>query len=174
MEKMWVEAFVSERDIRFVFECLHITACRADCTEKSADKKCGAMIKFRVDAYPGKVMPARIFHVEDHVDEETRMIGVLCECDNPDKILRAGMFATVTINVPPQPKIIIPGTAIMQGEKQNFVFVKTSKTSFEKRYVDVEIVVDDKAVLTSGLQEGEEIISNGGVYIISNGGFFIR
>jgi cobalt-zinc-cadmium efflux system membrane fusion protein len=84
------------------------------------------------------------------------------------------MFATATFSAAPQLKIIVPKTAVMQGEWQNFVFVRTSETTFEKRYVNVEIVVDDKAVIASGLEAGEEIISNGGIYIISDGGTFIR
>jgi cobalt-zinc-cadmium efflux system membrane fusion protein len=153
-QKMWIEAYVSEKDIRFVGE--------------------GSTVELRVNAYPDQVLMAHIFHISDRIDEETRMVNVRAECDNPGKLLKAGMFATVVITATAQSRMMVPETAIMQGERQNFVFVRTGETSFAKRYVDVETIIDGKAVLTSGLQADEEIINNGGIYIISDGGFFIR
>lgn len=153
-QKMWVEAHIPERDIRFV--------------------ELGSTKELRVNAYPGKVMFADIFHISEMVDEDTRMINVRAETDNPDNLLKAGMFASVVITASPQQRIIVPATALMQGEGQNFVFVRTDETTFVKRYVTVEMVVDNKAVIISGLAEGEEIIGNGGIFIISDGGFFIR
>ena len=153
-QRMWIEAHLPERDIRFVEE--------------------EGTLQFRVNAFPGKEFSAEIFYIECSVDEETRMIGVVAEFDNPNGLLRAGMFASVVITANPQLRIIVPETAIMQGERRNFVFVRTSKTTFVKRYVDVETIVEGKAMITSGLQVGEEIVSTGGIFIVSDGGFFIR
>jgi hypothetical protein len=54
------------------------------------------------------------------------------------------------------------------------VFVRASENACVKRYVNVETVVEGRAVIASGLDKGEEIITNGGIYIISDGGTFIR
>jgi len=154
LQKIWIEAHVSERDIRFV--------------------SIGSTVELRVNAYPDKIFSAEIFHISEMVDEETRMINVRAECENPDNLLKAGMFASVVISATPLRRIIVPATAIMQGERQNFVFVRASETSFVKRYVDVETIVEGNAMITSGLQVGEKVVSSGGIYIISDGGFFMR
>jgi cobalt-zinc-cadmium efflux system membrane fusion protein len=154
LQKMWIEAFVSERDIRFVNK------------ENT--------IQFRVTAYPDALLSAQIFHISNRIDEETRMINVFAESENPNNLLKAGMFATAIITTEPQQRIIVPETAIMQGERQSFVFVRAGENAFVKRYVNVEAVVDGRAVIVSGLENGEEIITDGGLYIISDGGTFIR
>ena len=154
LQTMWIEAHISERDIRFV----HI----------------GSTIQLRVNAYPDKVFSATIFQISEMVDEETRMINVRAECENPGNLLKAGMFASVVIPANPQLRIIVPKTAIMQGERQNFVFVRTSETTVVKRYVVVETTVEGRAVISSGLQANEQVVSSGGIYIVSDGAFFIR
>jgi cobalt-zinc-cadmium efflux system membrane fusion protein len=153
-KKMWVEAHISERDIRFVNE--------------------ESTFEFRTIAFPDNIFSAKIFYIGSSVDEDTRMIGVVGEVDNSGEMLRNRMFATAIITTEPQQRIIVSETAIMQGERQNFVFVRVSENAFVKRYVNVEAVVDGRAVIVSGLDNGEEIITNGGIYIISDGGTFIR
>jgi cobalt-zinc-cadmium efflux system membrane fusion protein len=153
-KKMWIEAHISERDIRFISE--------------------ESILKFRTIAFPDSLFSAKIFYIECSVDEDTRMIGVVGEFVNPGEILRNGMFATAIITTASQQRIIVPETAIMQGERQNFVFVRAGENAFVKRYVNVEAVVDGRAVIVSGLDKGDEIITNGGIYIISDGGTFIR
>ncbi|MDR0333883.1 MAG: efflux RND transporter periplasmic adaptor subunit [Dysgonamonadaceae bacterium] len=153
-KKMWIEAHISEQDIRFV------------------NKE--STFEFRAIAFPDSVFSAKIFYIGSSVDEDSRMIGVVGEVNNRNGILRNRMFATAIITTEPQQRIIVPETAIMQGERQHFVFVRASDNAFIKRYVNVEAVVDGRAVIVSGLNEGEEIITNGGIYIISDGGTFIR
>ena len=154
LQAMWLEAHISERDIRFVNN--------------------ESTIQFRLNAHPDTTMTARVFHISNFVDEETRMINLFAETDNQHHLLRAGMFATAIITGQEQQRITVPETAIMQGERQNFVFVRVSETAFVRRYVDVETLTNGVAVIVSGLEKGEEIISRGSIYILSDGGFFIR
>ena len=151
---MWLEAHVAERDIRFV----------------SLDNT----IEFRATAFPDTIFTGTIFYIDCSVDEDTRMIAVKAEVDNSGELLRNGMFATATITGTPQYRIAVPQTAIMQGSRQNFVFVRVGDASFVRRYVTVETIVDGMAMITGGLRAGETIISSGSIYIISDGGFFIR
>jgi cobalt-zinc-cadmium efflux system membrane fusion protein len=152
--KMWIEAHISESDIRFVSE--------------------NSTFEFRTIAFPDSLFSANIFYLESRVDEDTRMMGVVGELTNPNRSLRNGMCATAIITAQAELRIIVPETAIMQGERQNFVFVRVGENAFVKRYVSVQAVVDGSAVIVSGLQSGEEIITNGGIYLISDGGTFIR
>jgi len=152
--RMWIEAHVAERDIRFI---------RMDDT-----------IEFRATAFPDTTFTGTIFYIDCSVDEDTRMIGVFAEVDNSADLLRNGMFATAVISGTPQYRIAVPQTAIMQGSRQNFVFVRVGEASFVRRYVNVETIVDGMAIITDGLSAGETVLSRGGVYILSDGGFFIR
>ena len=56
----------------------------------------------------------KVYHVNEIVDEATRSVKVLIECDNPDRKLKPGMYATVNFSTAPVNSIMIPVTALMQ------------------------------------------------------------
>ena len=152
--QLWLEVHIPERDIRFISE---------DDT-----------IEFRATAFPGETFTGTIFYINCSVDEETRAIAVKATVDNSDGLLRAGMFATATITGTSQYSIAVPEAAIMQGGRQNFVFVRADESTFIKRDVVVDTIVNGMAMISSGLNAGESVVSRGSVYILSDGGFFIR
>jgi Cu(I)/Ag(I) efflux system membrane fusion protein len=77
---VWIEADVFERDLAFLRE----------------DQE----VETRVDAMPGKVFAGHIALIYPELNVATRTNRVRIVLDNPDDILRPGMFATVLINAP--------------------------------------------------------------------------
>src|SRR5436309_5094345 len=64
-------------------------------TEKdSAQLKVGQTIRVAVDAYPDRVFEGKINAIEPQIATETRNIRVQATLDNPDHILKPGMFKT--------------------------------------------------------------------------------
>src|SRR3954464_14170214 len=63
-------------------------------TEKdSAQLKVGQIVRIAVDAYPGRTFEGKITTIEPQIATETRNIRVQATMQNPDKILKPGMFA---------------------------------------------------------------------------------
>lgn len=119
------------------------------------------------DAHPGKVTWGHIHHIGDILDEETRSLQVLVECDNPDKELKPGMFATVHFLSAPQPSLLIPSSAALQSEEGTFVYVRSGKDTYRKRPVKVESAMQDTLRVMEGISDGETIVAKGGIYINS-------
>src|SRR4051795_9794511 len=70
-------------------------------TEKdSAQLKVGQVVRIAVDAYPGRTFEGKITTIEPQIATETRNIRVQATMQNPDKILKPGMFATTTVVLP--------------------------------------------------------------------------
>src|SRR5437667_3902712 len=64
-------------------------------TEKdSAQLKVGQIVRVTVDAYPGRSFEGKITTVEPQIATETRNIRVQATIQNPDRILKPGMFVT--------------------------------------------------------------------------------
>src|SRR3984957_6307051 len=82
-------------------------------TEKeSATLKDGQTVRVVVDAYPGKVFEGKITTVEPQINTDTRNIHVQATIDNPDRVLKPGMFATTTVVLPDKPAVVtVPETA---------------------------------------------------------------
>ena len=73
---------------------------------------------------PGTVIKGNVYHVEEAVDEETRSIQVLSVCDNSGGHLKLGMYTTMHFLSAPVEQIQIPEKALLQGEKDSYVFVQ--------------------------------------------------
>lgn len=145
LSKVWITAQVKEKDIRFIRE--------------------GNKLDIEVSAFPGKHIEGTVFHVEESVDESTRSIRVLSICDNREEMLKLGMYTTMHFISEPAGMIHIAEKALLQGEKDSYVYVQTAENRYVSRPVEVEIVKEGLAVIASGLGEGERVISEGGYYL---------
>ena len=146
LSKVWISGDVKEKDIRFV--------------------NTGDQVSVKVSAYPDRNITGKVYHVNEIVDEDTRSIKVLIECDNPDRKLKPGMYATVNFSTTPEKAVMIPVTALMQQDNSQYVWVKTGKHQYAKRPVTTG-ETDQKTVrIISGLKPGETIMTEGGIYML--------
>src|ERR1700692_4397931 len=83
-------------------------------TEKaSAALKDGQTVRILVDAYPGKIFEGKITTIEPQIATDTRNIRVQATLENPDQILKHGMFTTTTVVLPDNPPVVtVPETAV--------------------------------------------------------------
>ncbi len=123
-------------------------------------------------AYPGKKFPGRISFVSPELNKETRTIRVRAELENPDLLLKPGMYVDVDIKVQTGKRVLaIPATAVLQTGNRQIVWVKVSPTSFEPRAVSLGVRGGDWWEALSGILEGEEVVSSGGYLLDSEAQF---
>lgn len=145
LSEVWISAQVKEKDIRFIHE--------------------NDEMDIYIAAYPEKTLKGKVFHVEGAVDDDTRAIKVLSFVDNKDGLFKIGMYTTVHFLDKPADFIQIPETALLQGEKNSYVFVQKSPDIFIKTPVEVEATMDGTAIISKGLSKNDVIISEGGYYL---------
>ena len=99
------------------------------CTEKdSAALKVGQTVRVAVDAYPGRIFEGKITTIEPQIATDTRNIHVQATIDNPDHILKPGMFTTTTVVLPDKPPVVtVPETAVDYTLYGDSVFLITEK-----------------------------------------------
>ncbi|MBS1598387.1 MAG: efflux RND transporter periplasmic adaptor subunit [Bacteroidetes bacterium] len=147
LSKVWVAGQIKEKDIRFIHE---LDECNIE-----------------IAALPEKHIKGKVYHVNEIVDEDTRSVQVLIECDNKDHTLKPGMYVTVDFINAPTSAILIPAKAVMQANDESFVFVEVSSDKYLKRKIEPEGSENSKIVIKSGLNENERIISEGGFYLLN-------
>ena len=89
----------------------------------------------------------------------------MIDCPNPDKLLKPGMFASARFESDMKNALVIPPTAVFQGPDCPFVYVRRQDRLFEKVPVTVENLGQGRMLVQEGLEEGETIIAEGGIYL---------
>ncbi|WP_018477621.1 efflux RND transporter periplasmic adaptor subunit [Pontibacter roseus] len=126
-----------------------------------------ANITFTVPGIPGKEFTAKVAFVTPVLDPTTRAIEVRAEVTNPDKQLKPGMFADARIKTSTGAKeqsLAVPSNAVLWTGKRSVVYVKAEgqeMPAFEMREVTLGPRLGNLYLVESGLQEGEEVVSNG-------------
>jgi multidrug efflux system membrane fusion protein len=140
-------------------------------TEKdSGNLKAGQTVRILVDAYPGHTFEGKITTIEPQISTDTRNIRVQATLDNPDHILKPGMFATTTVVLPDKPPVItVPETAVDYTLYGDSVFVlaekkeddgKTSLTAV-RSFVRTGNRIHGRAEILSGLKAGDRVVEVG-------------
>ena len=140
-------------------------------TEKdSAQLKVGQIVRIAVDAYPGRSFEGKITTIEPQIATETRNIRVQATIQNPDKILKPGMFATTTVVLPDKPPVItVPETAVdytLYGDSVYLLSEKkeedgTTKLTVTRTFVQTGNRVEGRAEILKGLKDGDRVVAVG-------------
>ena len=126
----------------------------------------GDQVEIFTDAQPvRKIIWGTIYYIGEMLDEETRSLEVIVECNNADRELKLGMFCEVHFLSAPIKAIVLPSTAIMQEQDNDFVLVEVEKGRFVRRKVETESVHKGEVRIVSGIDEGEHVVIEGGIYL---------
>ena len=123
----------------------------------------GQTVKVEIDA--GHQAEGRIFYVGEVLDEKTRTLPVVIECNNGQRLLKPGMFVTVVFAHQEIEALAIPSSAVFQGKDSKFVYVQDTPGHFRMVPVQVESLEKGLQRVLSGLSGGETIIADGGIYL---------
>jgi membrane fusion protein, multidrug efflux system len=140
--------------------------------------KPGLEVHVTTDALPGRVFSGKLTAINSMVDSSTRNITLQATLENPDHVLRPGMFAKAEVTLPEKHKtLVIPGSAISYAPFGDSVFVidkqkddKTAKESqvIRQQFVRVGEARGDFVAITQGLKAGEVVVGTG-VFKLRNG-----
>ncbi|MFV3289425.1 efflux RND transporter periplasmic adaptor subunit [Pseudomonas sp. NY11955] len=127
----------------------------------------GQQVLVQVAAYPGQTFPASLSAINPKVEEATRNLLVRATMANPDGKLLPGMFASLLILLPnPQPKVVVPESAITYTLYGNSVYVASPKKDQEGKPEDddhgqPQLVAEQRTVQTGERRDGVVVVSKG-------------
>ena len=127
------------------------------------------------DGLPGPAIHGRITTVNPLVDAETRNVQLQATVANPAETLRPGMFVNTAVGLPVRQKVLaIPATSVLYAPFGDSVFVVADDNAVKggkalrQQFVRLGEKRGDFVAVTSGLKEGEVIVSTG-VFKLRNG-----
>ena len=84
----------------------------------------GFAAEIKVEELPGKVFTGHVTRIGWALDEATKTMPVEIELNNPEGILRPGMFAVARISVSQKPDVsLLPAEALVLEKAKTSVFV---------------------------------------------------
>jgi membrane fusion protein, multidrug efflux system len=99
--------------------------------------------------------------IDRAIDPQTGTIRVRLVFPNHDQKLRAGMSCIIhVLNASDQEQLVIPSKSLLEQMSEYFVFVVDSQ-KVKQTKVTLGAQFEDRVVVTSGLQKGQQIVTDG-------------
>jgi membrane fusion protein, heavy metal efflux system len=134
--------------------------------------KKGATVTVKVVSYPDKAFRGTVDWISGALDSTSHTSKVRCSIANPDRELRAEMYATAAIGLQAHWRVAVPRSAVLRLGDQSVVFVRKGETPegslrFERRRVEIrESLGAENVEVTSGLSSGEEVVTSGAILLV--------
>jgi len=123
--------------------------------------KIGDQAVMRVRAAPGKKFVGEVSFIHPTQDPKTRTVRVRLAFDNPDLLLKPGMFANVVLQVDPRPEaLVVPSEAIVRSGDREQLFVAKGNGKFEPRDVVLGISAAGYSQILDGVSAGEQVVTS--------------
>ena len=127
----------------------------------------GQPVEVTVPAYPDKVFKGHVTNVGSIIDPNSHRQLVRSEIDDPEHLLRSGMYASFVIRVGDAAhSLAVPSEGVVrEGDGTMSVWVTTDNRHFVKRSVTTGIRQDNWVQIIGGLREGETVVTDGAVFL---------
>ncbi|MEA4935637.1 MAG: efflux RND transporter periplasmic adaptor subunit [Paludibacter sp.] len=126
--------------------------------------KTGDLVRFTTQSVPGKTFRANIQFIDPVMDAASRVSRVRIAVNNADGRLKPEIFVTGIIDSQldgMKDKLVIPRSAVLWTGKRSLVYLKTGEGQFASREIELGPALGNSYVVLSGLNEGDEIVTDG-------------
>lgn len=122
--------------------------------------KMGDSVAITVDTYPDKIFMGAVDVISPVAGKENRMFRVKVKVDNPDTLLKPGMFVQVQLNLgTPKTVLSVPQKAVLGQKGVQYVFtVEDGKA--KKVRVETGDIVGDRIEIVAGAEEGMIVLTD--------------
>ena len=138
----------------------------------------GMPVRLTTDTYPERQFDGVLTALTPDIDLDTRTVGLRATFENPDQLLRPGMYARVEVVLPEEQNVlVIPITSVLSAPYGDSVYMIEPKSAgnsekpelvVRQQFVRTGSVRGDFTTVQTGLKAGERIVS-AGLFKLRNG-----
>ena len=127
----------------------------------------GQQVEVTVPAYPDKVFKGHVTALGAMIDPNTHRQLVRSQIDDPEHLLRSGMFASFVIRIGDAARsLAVPAEGVVrEGDGTMTVWSTKDNRHFVKRTVTIGLAQDGWTQILSGLSPGETVVQEGAVFL---------
>ncbi|MCB9251153.1 MAG: efflux RND transporter periplasmic adaptor subunit [Flavobacteriales bacterium] len=129
--------------------------------------KTGNNVRFTIQSIPGETFIGKITFIDPVINPKTRVSSARVEISNPGMRLKPDMFVSGIMESPVQNEkeaMVVPKSAVMWTGERSVVYIKSTDSKgvyFTMREVELGPVLEDGYMVKAGLEQGDEIATNG-------------
>lgn len=117
--------------------------------------------RLQVNAYPDRVFTGTVDLINPELDESTRTAEIRLIAENPDGLLRPGLFARVDLVVGRREQaIVLPESAIVPSLDRYSIFLVDADRA-RRRDVKLGVRLPGKVEILAGLEASQEVVVRG-------------
>src|ERR1700733_12253355 len=122
----------------------------------------GQKVEIRLTAYPDRVLTGVVNDIGAVLDPQIRTAKVRIQVDNPNTLMRIGMFATATIHGKAlETHAQLPATAVLHLHDRDWVYVPVGGGSFRRVSVQGgDTLPGNMLEILSGINVGQQVVAN--------------
>lgn len=122
----------------------------------------GQDVDFDVASVPGRVFTGTVDFVDPRVQLPGRIILVKARVQNPDRLLRPGMFIEARLVTEVRPEaVVVPEDAILPLAGADYVWVVTPERTASRREVEIGIRNPGTVEIRRGVEAGTQVVVGG-------------
>ena len=135
-------------------------------------------VEVTVEPFPERTFSGEVTYFSPEVASETRTVRARIDVDNPERLLRPGMFAAIRLVDPhteeATPSLVVPDDAVVRRGGETLVFVpvpgpagERAGARFEVRPVTLGRAEGEWVEVLSGLDAGDRVVTTGTFFLES-------
>jgi membrane fusion protein, heavy metal efflux system len=125
----------------------------------------GEQVRISVPSLPGEVFNARVEYVADYIDSQSRTVKARAAVDNIARRLKAEMYVTADVAVPPSKALKVPSNAVYLLGDKYYAFVEQPTGTFTRRTLKAEEATLGFVRIVSGVFPGDKLVSDGALLL---------
>lgn len=145
LDKVRIVAHVREKEIGTISLNDHVSIC--------------------TESFPNRPVKGMVKYIGNMMNEQSRTVEVYVECDNTERMLKPGMFVSVMFSRNIPDAIVIPAKSVLQENDRSILYIQAGENTFIKRSVTVTSADNERLFVTSGIENGSTVVTEGGIYL---------
>jgi membrane fusion protein (multidrug efflux system) len=117
-------------------------------------------ITAKSSAYPAQAFSGKVISIDSRIDPVTRAVMVIARIPNAERLLKPGMFLTVTLERARHQVLMVPEEALSPRQGRQYVFLVQNGRAVE-REVEIGGRSPGLAEIRSGVMPGDVVVTEG-------------
>lgn len=125
----------------------------------------GGVTEAEIPALANQSQKGKLIFVSDTVKPDTRTVTARMDVENPERLLKPGMLASMLIRGAAHNRVMLPVAAVVREDNRDYVFVQLDAHRFQLRLVKLGQESAGVAPVLEGLSDGEKIVTEGAFHL---------
>ncbi len=147
IKKVWILGDIYENELPFI--------------------ELGQKVTITSQSFAGRYYSGAIAYIYPNLNLKTRSVKIRIEMENPEEVLKPGMFTNIQIEVDKGIHLAVPESAVLNSGVRKVVFVSKGNGMFTPKKVSVGSLVSGYYPIQNGLAKGDVVVSSGNFFLDS-------